>query len=97
MKSQALQQFVKKVFGDEKTRTRFLSDPDSVLSQFALSEQEKRAVRTTYAKLGYAAGSSQLALTMDGPWSAPMEATLEGPWSAPLEATLEGPWSAPEP
>ena len=43
MKSQALQELVKKIFGDEKTKSEFMSNPDSVLSQFALSEQEKKA------------------------------------------------------
>ena len=42
MKSQALQELVKKIFGDEKTKLQFMSDPDSILSQFTLTEQEKK-------------------------------------------------------
>ena len=59
MKSQALQELVKKIFGDEKTRLQFQSNPDSVLSQFNLSEQEKKAVMSTHAKLGLVSGDSQ--------------------------------------
>jgi hypothetical protein len=44
MKSQALQGLVKKIFGDEKTKAQFLKDPDSVLVQFNLTEDEKKAV-----------------------------------------------------
>ena len=75
MKSQQLQELVKKIFSDEKTRLRFMSDPDSILSQFALTEQEKRAVLSTHAKLGLVTSDSQqleaaLSPTID--WSAPM-------------------------
>jgi len=59
MKSQALQELVKKIFSDTKTKAQFMSDPDSVLSQFALSEQEKKAVLTTHAKLGLITSDSQ--------------------------------------
>ena len=73
MKSQALQELVKKIFGDEKTRLQFESDPDSVLAQFNLTEQEKKAVLKTHTKLGLVTdGSPQLeaALDTDGPWLA---------------------------
>jgi thiamine biosynthesis lipoprotein ApbE len=59
MKSQALQEMIKKVFSDEKTRLKFMSNPDSVLAQFNLTEQEKRAVLNTHAKLGLATADSQ--------------------------------------
>jgi hypothetical protein len=59
MKPQALQDLVKKIFGDEKTRLQFESNPDSVLAQFNLSEQEKKAVMSTHAKLGLVSGDSQ--------------------------------------
>ena len=42
MKSQALQELVKKIFEDEKNKLQFLKDPDSVLAQFNLTEQEKK-------------------------------------------------------
>ena len=73
MESQALQKLVKKIFGDEKTRLQFESDPDSVLSQFNLTEQEKKAVLKTHAKLGLVtAGSPQLEAALDAatPWLA---------------------------
>lgn len=59
MNSQALQELVKKIFGNEQTKQQFISNPDSVLSQFPLSEQEKKAVLSTYAKLGLASADSQ--------------------------------------
>ena len=66
MKSRALQELVKKIFGDEKTKHQFLKDPDSVLAQFSLTEQEKKAVLKTHAKLGLVAtGSEQLEATLD--------------------------------
>ena len=61
MKSQALQELVKRIFGDEKTRLQFESDPDSVLAQFNLTDQEKKAVLKTHAKLGLVTSGSQLA------------------------------------
>ncbi len=59
MKSQALQDLVKKIFGDEKTKSEFMSNPDSVLSRFALTEQEKKAVLNNHARLGLVTGNSQ--------------------------------------
>ena len=59
MKSQALQELVKKIFGDEKTKSEFMSNPESVLAQFALTEQEKKAVLNTHAKLGLVTSDSQ--------------------------------------
>jgi septation ring formation regulator EzrA len=66
MKSQALQELVKKIFGDEKTKREFQKDPDSVLARYNLTEQEKRAVLKTHAKLGLVTcGSEQLEATLD--------------------------------
>jgi len=59
MKSQALQEMIKKVFSDEKTKLQFMSNPESVLAQFNLTEQEKKAVLNTHAKLGLATADSQ--------------------------------------
>lgn len=59
MKSQALQELVKKIFADEETKAQFMSNPDSVLAQFTLTEQEKKAVLNTHAKLGLVTGNSQ--------------------------------------
>lgn len=59
MKSQALQELIKRIFSDEKTKLQFESDPDSVLVQFSLTEQEKKAVLSTHAKLGLVTGDSQ--------------------------------------
>lgn len=59
MKSQALQEMIKKVFSDEKTKLQFMSNPESVIAQFKLTEQEKKAVLSTHAKLGLATADSQ--------------------------------------
>ena len=75
MKSQALQELVKKIFGDEKTRLQFESNPASVLAQFSLTEQEKKAVLATHAKLGLlTTGSQQLEadIVPTGIWHVPM-------------------------
>ena len=75
MKSQALQELVKKVFGDEKTKQQFLEDPDSILSQFDLTEQEKKAVLNTHANLGLVVSDSQqleAALEPTDFWHAPV-------------------------
>ena len=75
MKSQALQELVKKIFGDEKTKHEFQKDPDSVLARFNLTEQEKKAVLKTHAKLGLVTSDSeQLEATLDATigWVAPM-------------------------
>ena len=50
MKSQGLQEMVKKIFSNEETKRQFISDPDSVISQYSLTEQERRAVLSTHAK-----------------------------------------------
>jgi hypothetical protein len=74
MKSEGLQKFVKKIFSDEKTRKEFESNPDKVLSRYNLTEQEKKAVLTTNAKVGLAtSNSSALVATLKATetWWAP--------------------------
>jgi len=74
MKSQSLQELVKKIFGDEKTKSQFMANPDSVLSQYNLTEQEKKAVLNIHAKLGLVTSESgQLEAALDPTWI----------WSAP--------------
>ncbi len=75
MKSQALQELVKKIFGDEKTKSEFMLNPDSVLDQFSLTKQEKKAVLNTHARLGLVtSGSQQLEASLDATsgWHAPI-------------------------
>ena len=74
MKSQALQELVKKIFSEEETKRQFLKDPESVLAQFTLTEQERKAVLNTHAKLALVTSdSSQLeaALKPTVNWHAP--------------------------
>lgn len=58
MKSQALQELVKKIFSSEETKSQFVSDPDSVISRFNLTETEKKSVLVTHARLGLVTGNS---------------------------------------
>lgn len=72
MKYQALQELVKKIFSNDKIKQQFISNPESVLSQFTLSKQEKRAVLNTYNKLGLATSRSGQLEAVIGPmgtWS----------------------------
>lgn len=74
MKSQALQDLVKRIFNDEKTRLQFVSDPNIVLAQFDLTEQEKKAILNTHTKLGLVTSDSQqleAALVSNMDWLAP--------------------------
>ncbi len=75
MKSQALQELVKKIFGDEKTKSEFMSNPDSVLDQFSLTKQEKKAVLNTHARLGLVTSDSQqleASIDASSSWHAPI-------------------------
>jgi hypothetical protein len=58
MESRSLQDLVKKVFSEEKTRTEFMTDPESVISRFTLTAHEKQAVLATRSRLGLVNGSS---------------------------------------
>ncbi len=74
MKSPALQELVSKIFGDEKTKAQFLSNPDSVLAKYPLTDQEKKAVMNTHAKMGLATSDSpalEAALNPTVGWGAP--------------------------
>jgi thiamine biosynthesis lipoprotein ApbE len=74
MKSQALQNLIQKIFSDEKTKQQFISDPESVISRYNLTDQEKKAVLNTHAKLGLITSDSiQLEAALDPTftWFAP--------------------------
>jgi hypothetical protein len=58
MKSQKLQELVNTVFSDESTKAQFISNPESVLSRYNLSELEKKAVLTVHTKLGLVTSDS---------------------------------------
>jgi hypothetical protein len=57
MKSQ-LQELIKKVFSDEKTRADFIANPDSVMSGFKLSRTEKDALLKTQSRFGLVTSNS---------------------------------------
>lgn len=69
MKSEALRGLISKVFSDEKTRLQFMSDPDSVISRYQLTDEEKSAVLSTGAKLGLVTSDSQQLEAIVGPTS----------------------------
>ena len=58
MKTSALQGLVKKIFSDEETKSQFASDPGKVISRFALTEPEKKAVLNMHSLLGVASADS---------------------------------------
>jgi len=66
MGSTTIRELVKKIFIDEKSKAEFISNPERFLNKFSLSEQEKKAVLTTHAKLGLvSSNSSQLGAAID--------------------------------
>jgi hypothetical protein len=61
MKSSQLQEMVRKIFSDEEIKSQFITNPESVLFRYSLTDDEKKAVRITHTKLGLAtSGSVQL-------------------------------------
>jgi hypothetical protein len=64
-----MQELIKKIFGDEKTKAQFVSDPERVLSEYTLTEQEKTAVMSTYTRLGLVTADSQVLREDIGPMS----------------------------
>ena len=74
MQSKSLQEMVKKIFSDEKTKSEFLSSPESVIGRYDLTDQERKAVLATHARLGLVASSSgELAARIENEatWAAP--------------------------
>jgi hypothetical protein len=59
MASQALQELVKKFFGDEQVKCEFMTDPESVISRYDLTEQEKMLLISTHTELGWVTGNSK--------------------------------------
>jgi hypothetical protein len=60
MKTEGLQEAFRRVFSDENTRACFLTDPESTLGQFALTQTEKQAVLNTHHRLGLIAPDRQV-------------------------------------
>jgi hypothetical protein len=74
MRSQALVELVQKIFHDESAKAQFIADPDRVLSQYTLTEEEKRAVLTTHYQFGLVTGDSpEMAAAIEKTgWNAPV-------------------------
>ncbi len=60
MGSQALKDLIKKLHSDSNAKNQFLADPDSILSQYALTSNEKEAVLSKSARLALATPDGQL-------------------------------------
>ncbi|MBN1190438.1 MAG: hypothetical protein JXA46_11845 [Dehalococcoidales bacterium] len=76
MKSNNLQMLVKRIFSDNKTRQQFIANPESVISRFELTDQEKRAVLDTHAGMGLVSGNSaqlEAVIRPTSGWFAPAE------------------------
>jgi len=58
MKSQALQQMISKIHSDKAIRAQFMANPETVMSHYELTEQEKAAVLCTHAKLSVSSGNA---------------------------------------
>ena len=58
MESESLREFVKKIFSDEKTKAEFLSNPDLLLDQYELTDEEKKAVLAIRNKIGLVTNNS---------------------------------------
>ena len=74
MKSQALQELVKKIFSDEKTRHEFQKDPSAVIARFNLEKQEKAALMKVHNQIGLTvnnAGQLEAAIDPYGGWMSP--------------------------
>jgi hypothetical protein len=67
MQSKSLSKLVKTIFSDEETKQQFISDPSSVMSQFKLTEQEKRAVLSTHARMALAGAGSAPGVSLAEP------------------------------
>ncbi len=60
MKTSGLQNLINNIFHDEAIKRKFLDDPQSVMSAYDLTTQEKAALLKTQPKLGLVADSVQL-------------------------------------
>jgi hypothetical protein len=75
METKRLQELVKKVFSDQKTRVEFEKDPEKVIARFKLTEPERSAVLATQMKLGLAAAGGVKLDEAAGPaiiWNSPI-------------------------
>jgi hypothetical protein len=65
MKSQGLRELVSSIFHDETNKQSFISNPESFLSRYNLTTQEKQAVLATHTNFGLvASNSAQLEATL---------------------------------
>jgi hypothetical protein len=74
MESRPLSELIGKIFGDERIKSQFIANPESIVSQFSLNEDEKKALFNTHAKLGLLTSDSaqlEAVITPNIFWTAP--------------------------
>jgi hypothetical protein len=59
MKKRGLQELVKSIISDESVCSRFADDPQSILSEYNLSDAEQKAVLNPRLKLALVTGESE--------------------------------------
>ena len=66
MQSKSLSKLVKRVFSNEVIKEQFISNPESIMSQFKLTKQEEKAVLSAHSKMALAhPGSSQTVMNIE--------------------------------
>ena len=70
MKSNALSQFVQKLFSDEETKKQFIADPESIMAGFELTETERKAILSKHAMMELSVPGSGSSNVAYGPMAA---------------------------
>jgi hypothetical protein len=65
MKSSSLQDLVRNIFSSEAAKKQFMADPDSIISQFELTDNERKAILNVHARLGLDTGNSTHLTALD--------------------------------
>jgi hypothetical protein len=65
-----LQELISKIHSDEGTRAKFMADPESVISEYQVTEPEKKALLSTHIKLGLVNSNDEKIDPVVGPMGA---------------------------
>jgi hypothetical protein len=74
MKSETLKKFISDIFKDETKKNEFLEDPRHAMSEYGLSDQERKALMNVHDKIGVVSSDSvalEAALKPTIEWWAP--------------------------
>ncbi len=75
MKTEGVQAAVRTIFSDKDSKAAFLRDPESAVSQLALSLEEKQALLNTHQRMGLISPNSRLLkeeVDSNSWWSSPV-------------------------